>query len=257
MIYFICIAFFFAVWFVTEAKLITVRRIKLGGRGIKIAVFSDVHIGKYVSKAQLIRCIKKINGQNPDIVLCLGDIAYRHNSSGSITPRETADILNLLNTGKRYAVYGNNDYLDNSVTGFSKKVFALAGFCMLENKNTQPCTGLTLIGVSDYKLKLDNIGKAIAGCSDTDFKLLMVHEPDFFDVACNYPIDLQVSGHSHGGQCIGAKYFIKPLLPLYAKKYVRGTHRKNGSVLCISNGVGSHTLPFRFLTPPDILLIEI
>ena len=85
--------------------------------------------------------------------------------------------------------------------------------------------------------------------------ILLSHEPDFADVSAENGVNLQLSGHSHGGQIylpLTGAFF----LPQGAKKYYRGTHKIGDTDLLISYGVGAHTLPFRFLALPDIMLIE-
>jgi len=85
---------------------------------------------------------------------------------------------------------------------------------------------------------------------------LLVHEPDFADDAALYPVDLQLSGHSHGGQIwlpgIGA-----PWLPLYARRYPRGLRRIGQLTLYTNLGLGTIRVPIRLNCPPEVTLLTL
>jgi predicted MPP superfamily phosphohydrolase len=86
--------------------------------------------------------------------------------------------------------------------------------------------------------------------------VLLVHEPDFADEAALHPVDLQLSGHSHGGQVwipgVGAPY-----LPEFARKYPRGFHRIGPLTLYTNIGLGTVRLPIRLNCPPEITLFTL
>ena len=85
---------------------------------------------------------------------------------------------------------------------------------------------------------------------------MLAHEPDFADVAANYPIDLQLSGHSHGGQVrlpvIGA-----PVLPELGRKYPWGLRRLRKMSLYTNAGIGTIRLPIRWNCPPEVTLLTL
>jgi predicted MPP superfamily phosphohydrolase len=97
---------------------------------------------------------------------------------------------------------------------------------------------------------------ALHGIPSDELVVLLVHEPDFADKAAHYPVDLQLSGHSHGGQIwlpgIGA-----PWLPLFARKYPRGLHRIGPLTLYTNMGLGTIRLPIRLNCPPEVTLFTL
>jgi hypothetical protein len=97
---------------------------------------------------------------------------------------------------------------------------------------------------------------ALRGVPSDELVVLLVHEPDFADEAAYYPVDIQLSGHSHGGQVwipgIGA-----PWLPMLARKYPRGLHRIGALTLYTNMGLGTIRLPIRLNCPPEITLFTL
>ena len=82
----------------------------------------------------------------------------------------------------------------------------------------------------------------------------MAHEPDYADVVADYPVDLQLSGHSHGGQV--RVPFMRPFyLPELAKKYVWGLFQVRGVTLYTNAGIGTVEIPVRWNCPPEITFL--
>jgi uncharacterized protein len=99
-------------------------------------------------------------------------------------------------------------------------------------------------------------GKSLAGVPREEPKIVVVHEPDFADEIARHPVDLQLSGHSHGGQVwipgIGA-----PILPSLATKYPRGLYQVANMQLYTNRGIGVITPPVRLNCRPEITLITL
>jgi predicted MPP superfamily phosphohydrolase len=86
--------------------------------------------------------------------------------------------------------------------------------------------------------------------------ILLAHEPDFADEARRFPIDLQLSGHSHGGQV--RIPLLPPLyLPAMAKKYVLGTYHVGPLTLYTNAGLGTVGVAMRLNCPPEITLLTL
>jgi len=86
--------------------------------------------------------------------------------------------------------------------------------------------------------------------------VLLAHEPDYADYVARYPVDLQLSGHSHGGQVRFP--FVPPLfLPEMAKKYVWGLYRIGELTLYTNPGLGTIRVPVRLNCPPEVTLISV
>ena len=263
MIYivFLIFALLVAIYSFYKAKKLTVRRITISDSpyslsGKTIAVFSDVHLGFFVSTSQLKSCVDKINSLHPDYVFFAGDFADKAQHNYTPILKETVSILSELKPfyGK-YAVLGNNDYCMSTVKDFSVAALSLSGFTILRNAAARLSDDTVLIGVKESTYNIPDIKTPVSIATESDYKILLSHQPDFVDTSSKYNINLQISGHSHGGQ-IYVGPFIKHFLPNGCKKYCRGTAKVNNTKLIISNGVGVHTLPFRLFANPDILLIK-
>jgi hypothetical protein len=113
-----------------------------------------------------------------------------------------------------------------------------------------------LAGVNDVMSGTADLSKTIRVVPAGEAVVLLAHEPDFADEAAQYPIDLQLSGHSHGGQI--RIPFLPPLyLPELAKKYVWGTYHVGPLMLHTSAGLGTVGVPMRLNCPPEITLLTL
>lgn len=250
-----------AVYTFFKAKTLTVRRINISGSpyslsGKTIAVFSDVHLGFWVSTEQLKKCVDKINSLHPDYVFFAGDFADKAQHNYNPILKETVSILSELKPfyGK-FAVLGNNDYCMSTVKEFSVAALSLSGFTILRNTAARLSEDAVLIGIKETNYNIPDIKTPISIADRDDYKILLAHQPDFVDTASKFGVDLQISAHSHGGQ-IYLGPFSKYFLPIGAKKYYRKGARVGKTNLVISHGMGLHTVPFRLFANPDILLIK-
>lgn len=218
-----------------------------------ILQFSDTHIGFQYSIEQFSELVNRINQQSPDIIVFTGDLVdmpHLFNWQGRLV-----DVLARLEApyGK-YWVYGNHDH-GGYGTEIVKQTMEKAGFTLLMNQHTvisKESDLITLAGLDDVMLGNPLPEEALANIPKDTFTLLLVHEPDYADVVENYPVDVQMSGHSHGGQVriplIGHIY-----TPAFAEKYVDGHYQiTDGFQLFVSRGVGTTRLPYRFLCKPEI-----
>ncbi len=250
-----------AIYAFLKAKTLTVRRINIPDSpyslsGKTIAVFSDIHLGFWISTKQLKKCVDRINSLHPDYVFFAGDFADKAQHNYTPILKETVTILSELKPfyGK-FAVLGNNDYCMSTVKEFSVAALSLSGFTILRNAAARLSDDTVLIGVKESNYNIPDIKTPISITDESDYVILLSHQPDFIDTASMYDVDLQISAHSHGGQ-IYLGPFSKYFLPIGAKKYYRNGAKVGNTKLVISHGVGLHTLPFRLFSSPDILLIK-
>ncbi|MFZ3579676.1 metallophosphoesterase [Virgibacillus sp. DJP39] len=218
----------------------------------KIVQFSDTHIGFHYSLQQLEKLVQTINNQNPDIIVFTGDLVDAPNNYNWNTT--LIRILGSLEAeyGK-YWIYGNHDH-GGYGTNIMRNVMDQSGFNLLQNQHTTIVKGeesFVLAGIDDVMLGNPNLGKTLQQADPSLFTILLAHEPDFALQTINYDVDVQLSGHSHGGQIrlpiIGHLY-----TPMYAQKYVKGKYQLNHLTLYVTKGIGTTRLPYRFLCKPDI-----
>ncbi|MFC4768609.1 metallophosphoesterase [Effusibacillus consociatus] len=224
--------------------------------GFKIALFSDVHLGFFYSPQHLSTVVDLINRESPDVICFTGDFLDSRKSLRSLEP--AIPVLERLNApyGK-FALLGNHDYragADPVIRGLER-----GGFRVLRNEHSairKQNEQVFLIGLDDVLEGKPNLEKAMEDLPPTACKILLAHEPDYADTARQYPIDLQISGHSHGGQIrfpfVGPIYTTK-----LGRKYLSGL-KKTGNLLVYTNrGIGTTCLPIRFLCRPEITMITL
>jgi predicted MPP superfamily phosphohydrolase len=230
--------------------------------GMKIVQISDFHFEEYTEAAFLEAIVRKVNALGPDLVVLTGDFV----SSGPLPHRESiqlgyhcAEILSHIQCPLRYAIMGNHDALvgtralTDALTTQGIPVLA-DSFVPLERGNQR----IWLAGIRDALQQRPNLSRALPPRrGDDEATILLAHEPDFADYTVGRPVDLILSGHTHGGQILLP--LLPPLmLPELGRKYVHGLFRlRDGMQLYVNRGIGAVNLPFRFRCPPEITAINL
>ena len=227
---------------------------KIEGQPIKVVQFSDTHIGDFFTTEELQKVVDKINEQEADLVLFTGDLMDDASVyQGSIEEIGTV-LSNIQSKFGNYAVFGNRDY-GGGAERFYEELMESAGFHVLLNNHetiTVNGTTLSLFGADDALIGYYDAKQTMKGIEEGNFNLLLVHEPDLVDDFIDYPVDLVVAGHSHGGQVYIP--FVGPLLTTtLAEKYVRGLYDINENLsLYVNTGIGNTRVPFRLFNVPQI-----
>lgn len=238
--------------------------------GLKIGIFSDTHLGFYYTPEQLEKAVEKINNQEYDILIFLGDLIDNYQEYIKDNPEGTAHraaiVAALSKTQAKYgkfAVFGNHDLGAMGQWDYPK-IMEESGFTMLQNSHaTITIAGckVNMVGLDDCMLGYPDTTAAFAGLSPGDLQILIAHEPDIIDeIQCTMPIHLFVAGHSHGGQ-VRLPFEQKLITPPYAKHYIRGWYHKDEQSAAyeppvfVTTGIGSTQVPIRFLNVPEIVTI--
>lgn len=221
---------------------------------IKIAVVSDFHIGSYTKKRFLKKTVEKINALNPDIVILPGDFVLQlpvNKINGELLPLKDLQ-------SPTFAVIGNHDagFPGTDVSAEIKKVLQDFNIKVLDNKieniNIKQ-KNIALIGLSE--LRAGNSDYSLAQKAEGDFKILISHNPDSVFNVKTKSVDLAVAGHTHGGQ-VKIPYIYKHIIPT-KNDFVEGFYTVNGINTFITSGIGTVGLPVRFLTIPEIAILQI
>ncbi|MCM3667576.1 metallophosphoesterase [Mesobacillus maritimus] len=229
--------------------------------GFRIIQFSDTHLGFHYNLAQFQKLIKKINDLQPDLIVFTGDLLDHPTEFNQVS--DVTKILSNLNSryGK-FAVYGNHDH-GGYGTDIYKEIIINSGFTLLVN-DSKPITlpngnSIYLLGIDDAMLGQPDIKAALQNTEEQSYKILLSHAPDLAETTSLYPIQLQLSGHSHGGQ-IQLPFYGPVVTPPFGEKYpegfyLLGTH--NELTLYVNRGIGTTRLPFRMFSKPELTLFTL
>ncbi|WP_210366342.1 metallophosphoesterase [Bacillus sp. REN3] len=233
----------------------------VGFDGFKIVQFSDTHIGFQYRLEQLELLIGKMNDLNPDMIVFTGDLL-----DDPLEFKEGQRIVSALDKLKapfgKYAVYGNHDH-GGYGSNLYRQLMEQAGFTLLVNGSERiellDGSSLWIAGIDDAMLGKPDIASAMAGIPENGYTILLSHAPDLAETAASYPIGLQLSGHSHGGQ-IQIPFYGPLVTPPYAEKFVEGFYTvgtENELSLYVNRGLGTTRLPYRFLSQPELALFTL
>lgn len=224
--------------------------------GFKIIQISDVHIGATIKEKFLKRVVKRINLQMPDAVVITGDLVDGPVSTLKQHLQPLADIQSKYGT---FYVTGNHEYY-SGVLSWLPEIHKL-GVHILLNQNQILNIGkakLLMAGVTDLaagkiiRSHQTNPKLAMEGGEDCDYKILLAHQPNSIYEASAVGFQLQISGHTHGGQ-----FFPGNILIYFAQKFVSGLHKYKDSLIYVSRGTGYWGPPFRLGAPSEISILEL
>lgn len=225
---------------------------------MNIVLIADTHFSEHYTPEDFQKAVDIINEQEPDLVLFLGDLFddYRHYEGN---PEDVMSVLTKIQAKKgKYAVYGNHDY-GGSFEFEYKDTMRSAGFIVLVNESVHfPESNVTLTGVDDYLIGYGNASVVEKNPIDA-FNIVACHEPDVIDMIMDEPVDLMVSGHTHGGQ-IRIPFYKHNYLPPLGKKYSAGLFCFDNSAkttLYVNRGLGTTKIPARLFSTPEVTVIRI
>jgi len=219
---------------------------------LTLVQISDVHLGLINKDVQLRKAVGLIKEINPDIIVCTGDLVDGQTN----TLNGLFDILAELNPrfGK-YAIMGNHEFYAG--IRVSENFLRKAGFVVLRGRGVTIGKLINIVGVDDsnrlvrYSVPVSD-KSALEQVPRDLFTVFLKHRPLVDDRSLGL-FDLQLSGHTHGGQVYPFRYVTQISFPMVAGLY----SLDNDTVLYVSRGTGTWGPPIRFLTPPEISVFEI
>ena len=234
-------------------------RLDAAFEGYRIAQISDIHADGWMTPGRVLSLVNLVNAEAPDLVAITGDFATHSRFRSLIrhASRLVAPLRRLQATDGVVAVIGNHDHKTDART--VRHVLAASGVIELHNAVLTLRRGgesLYLCGVDDLKEGTPRLDRALEGLSEEGAAVLLAHEPDFADEsAATGRFDLQLSGHSHGGQ-VGVPLLRYPFLPKLSRKYPTGLYRVGDMFLYTNRGLGAHPR-FRFNCRPEITVFTL
>ena len=234
-------------------------RLDAAFEGYRIAQISDIHADGWMTPGRVLSLVNLVNAEAPDLVAITGDLATysRFRSLIRHASRLVAPLRRLQATDGVVAVLGNHDHKTDART--VRRVLAASGVIELHNAVLTLRRGgesLYLCGVDDLKEGAPRLDRALERLSEEGAAVLLAHEPDFADESvATGRFDLQLSGHSHGGQ-VGVPLLRYPFLPKLSRKYPTGLYRVGDMFLYTNRGLGAHPR-FRFNCRPEITVFTL
>jgi predicted MPP superfamily phosphohydrolase len=224
--------------------------------GLRVAFVSDIHLGPFVSAGRVRRIVDQVDRLQPDLIVLGGDYTYR--DAGNIAP-VFAELGRLHASLGVYGVLGNHDHWLGAAA--TRHAMEEAGIQDLDNRGVwlqREGQRLRLCGVDDLWEGRQDLPSALDGATPADFVLLLSHNPDYAEAIGAAPVDLVLSGHTHGGQVtlFGA---WAPFLPSdYGQKYRAGLIGDDGALrVLVTTGTGMTNEPLRLFARPEIALLTL
>lgn len=227
--------------------------------GLRVVQVSDTHYGPFISLDFLRQVIRQANALSPDLIVLTGD--YVHRTPLAIEPG--VGVLKGLQARLGVVgVLGNHDHWEGAAA--VRDAFGRAGIPLLDNRRRflgrnsfqpDPASGevIALCGLGDLLEDELRFDQALGGLPKAIPRIVLAHNPDTAErIPSEFPVDLMLSGHTHGGQVrvprLGA--LITP--SAFGQKYAGGLCAGPRCPVIVSRGVGMAMVPVRFQVPPEI-----
>jgi predicted MPP superfamily phosphohydrolase len=224
--------------------------------GLRIVQLTDMHVGLTIGRDFVDDIVRKVNALEADIVAITGDLIDGSVEDLGHAVAPLAEIRAKLGT---FFVTGNHEYYSgaDSWLAFLREM----GIRVLRNEHVELMKdgeAIHIAGVDDWTAHQfgnghgANMASAMEGRDSSKPVVLLAHQPVQFDEAQAHGVDLQISGHTHGGQI-----FPFGVLTRMVQPFVSGLHRRGDSQIYVSSGTGYWGPPMRIAAPAEITLIEL
>ncbi|ATW50127.1 metallophosphoesterase [Streptomyces peucetius] len=236
-----------------RVKRVTVPLAKLprAAHGFRVAVVSDIHLGPILGRAHTQRIVESINATQPDLVAVVGDLV-----DGSVADLGSAaePLAQLRARHGSFFVTGNHEYFSGA-DEWVDHVREL-GLRPLRNERVEIAGGFDLAGVDDVAGEDEGQGpdfvRALGDRDRSRAAVLLAHQPVVIHDAVEHGVDLQLSGHTHGGQLWPGNFLAE-----LANPTVAGLERYGDTQLYVSRGAGAWGPPVRVGAPSDITVVQL
>ena len=225
--------------------------------GFTIAQISDIHVGNTIGRDYVEAIVSRVNSLQPDLVAITGDLV-----DGTV-PQLAHDVEPLARLKSKHGTFfvtGNHEYYSGAGPWLAE--FQRLGFQVLLNRHVvieQDGARLAIAGVTDYSghhfsdAHRSDPAAAIRGAPDElGAKILLAHQPRSAAAAADAGFDLQLSGHTHGGQFLPWNFFVR-----FQQPYTAGLARLRSMWVYTSRGTGYWGPPMRLGAPSEITQIRL
>jgi predicted MPP superfamily phosphohydrolase len=238
---------------------IALARLPAALSGLTVAQVSDLHVGPTIGEREVRRIVEQVNGLRPDLVAITGDLV---DESVAEVGRAIAHLGNLRARHGVFFVTGNHEYYVDGGRGTAEWLTELRRLGVRVLRNERVVVGdagasFDLAGVDDYSAPgagfSANLTRALAGRDPERSLVLLAHQPRVVAVAeaVRAGVELQVSGHTHGGQIAPWNLVVAAVFPYVKGLYPHEEEGRRGQVF-VSRGTGYWGPPLRLGAPPEI-----
>ncbi len=225
--------------------------------GFSIAQISDVHVGHAIRREYVDAIVDAVNGLRPDLIAVTGDIV--DGPVGELGSH-TAPLARLTSRHGTFLVTGNHEYYAGAGPWIAE--FRRLGLNVLLNEHavlTHDGAPLVIAGVTDFSShhfnpqQRSDPAAALAGApANAGARILLAHQPRSASAAATAGYDLQLSGHTHGGQFWPWNLFVR-----FQQPFTAGLHKLNQLWVYVSRGTGYWGPPNRFGAPSEITRLRL
>jgi len=244
---------------------IPLTRLPEAWEGFRIVQLSDFHYDPYCSVIPIRHSIRIVNELSPDLIVLTGDFVTAptfgdqgRGEKAALDAEPCAALLAQLRSRLgSYAVMGNHD--GGSDSDMVSESLHSRGINVLRNRAvplTQNGGRLWLAGIDDILEGDPDLDLTLQGIPQDETVVFLAHEPDFALEAARRNVDLQLSGHSHGGQIL-LPFVGAPWLPPLGRRFPRGMYNIRNLTLYTNVGLGTVRIPVRWNCPPEITVITL
>jgi hypothetical protein len=236
---------------------VPIRNLPAALHGFSIAQISDVHVGHAIRREYVDAIVDAVNGLRPDLIAVTGDIV--DGSVGELGSH-TAPLARLSSRHGTFLVTGNHEYYAGAGPWIAE--FRRLGLNVLLNEHavlTHDGAPLVIAGVTDFSShhfnpqQRSDPAAALAGApSNAGARILLAHQPRSASAAARAGYDLQLSGHTHGGQFWPWNLFVR-----FQQPFTAGLHKLNQLWVYVSRGTGYWGPPNRFGAPSEITRLRL
>jgi hypothetical protein len=234
---------------------VAIDRLAKSASGYRIVQISDVHVGPTIGRAFIEDIVARVNALAPDMIAITGDLV-----DGSVEDlaHHVAPLAKLSAKDGVFFVTGNHEYYSGADEWIAH--LRSLGVRVLRNEHLRirGDEGFDLAGIDDANAhEFGNghgadIEKALAGRDTSRACVLLAHQPRGIHVADKLGVDLQLSGHTHGGQLFPWNFLVRLQQP-----FVAGLHKLSRAYIYVSRGTGYWGPPMRVGAPAEITEIEL
>ena len=223
----------------------------------RILNITDVHLGQWINPEYLDELVDYVNTLNIDLITLTGDY-FSYNLKEYEDSLEDSFKKLKAKYGK-FGVLGNHDHWMDADK--IRKIFNNSNIVDLSNnvytlKKGKDC--LNLAGVDSCTVCADNLDKVLKELPENNPSILLAHEPDFAkESSKTNRFDLQISGHSHGGQFIIPKFETTPFRGPNSTKYPVGIYKVGNMIQYTSKGLGTNSFRIRINCKPEITILTL